>query len=32
VDVRLTEDDLAAVERITADGEQVVGASPEGVA
>ena len=32
VDVELTSDDLAEIERITADGVQVTGASPEGVA
>jgi aryl-alcohol dehydrogenase-like predicted oxidoreductase len=32
VDVRLSDDDLAEIERITADGVQVTGASPEGVA
>jgi aryl-alcohol dehydrogenase-like predicted oxidoreductase len=32
VDVELSRDDLAEIERITADGVQVSGASPEGVA
>jgi aryl-alcohol dehydrogenase-like predicted oxidoreductase len=32
VDVELTTDDLTEIERITADGVQVTGASPEGVA
>jgi aryl-alcohol dehydrogenase-like predicted oxidoreductase len=32
VDVELTSDDLTEIERITADGVQVTGASPEGVA
>jgi aryl-alcohol dehydrogenase-like predicted oxidoreductase len=32
VDVQLSSDDLAEIERITADGVQVTGASPEGVA
>jgi aryl-alcohol dehydrogenase-like predicted oxidoreductase len=32
VDVELTADDLAEIEKITADGVQVSGASPEGVA
>ncbi|GAA4925475.1 aryl-alcohol dehydrogenase-like predicted oxidoreductase [Actinomycetospora succinea] len=32
VDVRLTSDDLAEIEKITADGVQVGGAAPEGVA
>ena len=32
VDVELTADDLAEIEKITADGVQVYGASPEGVA
>ena len=32
VDVELTRDDLAEIEKITADGVQVSGASPEGVA
>jgi aryl-alcohol dehydrogenase-like predicted oxidoreductase len=32
VDVELSPDDLAEIERITADGVQVTGASPEGVA
>ena len=32
VDVELSSDDLAEIERITADGVQVTGASPEGVA
>ncbi len=32
VDVELTADDLAEIERLTADGVQVSGASPEGVA
>ncbi|WP_285659837.1 aldo/keto reductase [Actinomycetospora sp. NBRC 106375] len=32
VDVELTPDDLAKIEKITGDGVQVTGASPEGVA
>jgi len=32
VDVELSSDDLAEIERITADGVQVTGASPEGIA
>ena len=31
VDVRLSADDLAEIEKITADGVQVTGAAPEGV-